>query len=43
MAVLGAAEYRAMKAMDVGSSGQLQLKPEEIEVSSVVDARFTAR
>jgi len=40
----GGAEYRSMKAMaDAGSSGQLQLKPEDIEVSSVVDARFTAR
>jgi uncharacterized protein len=35
---------RAMKAFDVGSTGgSLDLKPEEIEVSSVVDARFHAR
>ena len=40
----GGAEYRSMKAMsDAGGAGQLQLKPEDIEVSSVVDARFTAR
>ena len=36
------AEARMMKAMSDGG-GSLQLKPEEIEVSSVVDARFLAR
>ena len=36
------AEMRMMKSMSDGD-GSLQLKPEEIEVSSVVDARFVAR
>ena len=36
------AEARMMKAMN-DSGGSLQLKPEEIEVASVVDARFLAR
>jgi uncharacterized protein YggE len=40
----GEPSMRAMKAFDVGSAGGgLELKPEEIEVSSVVDARFHAR
>ena len=36
------AEARMMKGMN-DSGGTLQLKPEEIEVASVVDARFLAR
>ncbi|MGV8884195.1 MAG: SIMPL domain-containing protein [Microbacteriaceae bacterium] len=40
----GGAEMRMMKvAGSSDDSGHLQLKPEEIQVSSVVDARFVAR
>jgi len=40
----GPEAYRSLKSMDMGNaSGALELKPEEIEVASVVDARFVAR
>ena len=32
----------AMKSMNVGGSAELALKPKEIEVSAVIDARFVA-
>jgi len=37
------ADFRMMKVGAADSGGALQLKPEEIEVSSLVDARFVAR
>jgi uncharacterized protein YggE len=37
-----AASARQFKAMDAAASPQLSLKPEDIEVSAVVDARFVA-
>ncbi|WP_161972333.1 SIMPL domain-containing protein [Glaciihabitans arcticus] len=37
-------QFRMMKSMSAAdASGSLELKPEEIEVASVVDARFVAR
>ena len=36
-------DFRMMKVGGVQNDGSLQLKPEEIEVSSVVDARFVAK
>lgn len=37
-----AASSRQFKAMDAGGTPELSLKPEDIEVSAVVDARFVA-
>ncbi|MBB5633922.1 hypothetical protein BKA04_002145 [Cryobacterium mesophilum] len=37
-----ASSSRAFKAMDAGGSPELSLKPEDIEIAAVVDARFVA-
>jgi uncharacterized protein YggE len=37
------AELRMAKSFDADAGGALELKPEEIEVTSIVDARFVAR
>lgn len=37
-----ASSSRAFKAMDTGGSPELSLKPEDIEIAAIVDARFVA-
>ena len=37
-----ASSSRALKTMDAGGSPELSLKPEDIEIAAIVDARFVA-